>query len=128
MKKILYEDSPNLLKSHTIVIFIFIGISFISYGIPILMYLIIILLQNLSFKFQISSDKILFKRGILFRKKSFIKVKDIKDYEINQDIFQEKFGYCDIIFYTAVGTNREIRINGIKNKIFIEDLMDRLVK
>jgi uncharacterized membrane protein YdbT with pleckstrin-like domain len=79
-----------------------------------------ILYRRYSWKFTITTELIESRHGIIARDVESIRVKDLRNINLRQSLFQRIFGVGDLEFSSAGGAGIEVMFHGITNAMKIK--------
>tara|TARA_A100001011_G_scaffold361833_1_gene410289 strand:+ start:488 stop:886 length:399 start_codon:yes stop_codon:yes gene_type:complete len=113
MDKILWEDRPSQISNIWTYILFFWTIIF-----PVIAYL------NTRFtKYELNSERLKIKKGILSQNIEETELYRVKDYSIFKPFFLRLFGLGHLVLTTSDKNNKHVRLLAIKNVEKIKDII-----
>ncbi len=124
----------------TIILFLFLLVTLVIGGSaieaqPISLYfvgiwlpfaVIAILYRHYSWRFTATQDTIETRHGIIARNVKSIRVKDLRNVNLNQSVFQRIFGVGDLEFSSAGGAGIEVIFHGVIRPMDLKQQIQRL--
>ncbi|MBW1998584.1 MAG: PH domain-containing protein [Deltaproteobacteria bacterium] len=88
--------------------------------------ILVILYRRYSWKFTIASDTIESRHGIIARNIKSVRIKDLRNVNLKQSIFQRIFGVGNLEFSSAGGSGIEVTFHGITNPMSVKNQVQTL--
>ena len=121
-EKVLYESHPSMFKNNPIGFIL--SIALIVFGIGIII-LLIWWLKTLGTKLIVTDERVTLRKGILSKNTNEVFHSDIRNVQINQNLFQRIFGVGTIGISSAGQSGIEISVAGLPKPQKIKEIIDQ---
>ncbi|MDH3371305.1 MAG: PH domain-containing protein, partial [Gammaproteobacteria bacterium] len=93
----------------------------------VFVYLIaVVIYRRYSWAYTIDSDTIESREGIIARKVKSIRIRDLRNINVNQTLFQRIVGLGDVEFSSAGGSGIEVTFLGVDDPLTVKALAQRM--
>jgi membrane protein YdbS with pleckstrin-like domain len=93
----------------------------------VFVYLIaVVIYRRYSWAYTIDSDTIESREGIIARKVKSIRIRDLRNINVNQTLFQRIVGVGDVEFSSAGGSGIEVTFLGVDDPLTVKALAQRM--
>ena len=120
MDNVLYESNPSMFRNNPLG-FILCVILIPAFGLGLLILLIWYVLTKAE-KLTVTSQDVLYEKGLLSKSRSELRIASIRSVRVNQSLFQRIFGTGNVAIYTA-GDVPEITAKGMPEPNRIRELL-----
>lgn len=91
-----------------------------------LILLLVILYRHFSWTFTVSDELVESRRGIIGRDIASTRIRDLRNINVRQSLFQRIFGVGDVEFSSAGGSGIEVRFHGVRRPLRVRALVQDL--